>query len=80
MSMNCWCINLSYGEERNILYIPRVAAGWRLSAGGMGECPDRKLTAFGPDTHLSCLNLTSNQQQLENQTAYVVTNAIVLSS
>ena len=28
----------------------------------------------------NCLHLTSNQQQLENQTAYVVTNAIVVSS
>jgi len=37
-------------------------------------------TAFGPDTRPSCLYLTSNQQQLENQTAYVVTNAIVMSS
>jgi len=34
----------------------------------------------GPDTHPSCLHFTSNQQQLENQTAYVVTNAIVVSS
>jgi len=45
--------------------------------------PDRRLqrvAAFGPDTHPSCLHLTSNQQQPENQTAYVVTNAIVLSS
>jgi len=33
-----------------------------------------------PDTHPSCLHLTSNQQQLQNQTAYVVTNAIVVSS
>jgi len=33
----------------------------------------------GPDTHPSCLHLTSNQQQLENQTTYVVTNAIVVS-
>jgi len=31
-------------------------------------------------THPSCLHLTSNQQQHENQTAYVVTNAIVVSS
>jgi len=38
------------------------------------------VTAFGPDTHPSCLHLTSNQQQFENQTAYVVTNAIVVSS
>jgi len=37
-------------------------------------------TSFGPDTHPSCVHLTSNQQQLENQTAYVVTNAIVVSS
>jgi len=29
--------------------------------------------AFGQDTHPSCLHLTSNQQQLENQTAYAVT-------
>jgi len=40
----------------------------------------KAVTAFGPDTHPSCLHLTSNQQQLENQTAYVVTNAIVVSS
>ena len=38
------------------------------------------VTAFGPDTHPSCLNLTPNQQQLQNQTTYVVTNAIVVSS
>ena len=39
-----------------------------------------RVTAFGPDTHPSCLHLTSIQQQIENQTAYVVTNAIVVSS
>jgi len=39
-----------------------------------------RVTAFGPDTHPSCLHITSNQQQLENQTAYVVANAIVVSS
>ena len=33
----------------------------------MDECTDRRL---GPDTHPSCLHLTCNQQQLENQTAY----------
>ena len=44
---------------------------WRLSAGRMDECSDRRLYS---------LHLTSNQQQLENQTAYVVTNAIVVSS
>jgi len=43
-------------------------------------CLCQAVTAFGPDTHPSCLHLTSNQQQLENQTAYVVTNAIVVSS
>jgi len=32
-----------------------------------------RVTAFGPDTHPSCLHLTPNQQQLENQTACVVT-------
>ena len=32
-----------------------------------------RVTAFGLDTHPSCLHLTSNQQQLENQKAYVVT-------
>ena len=31
-------------------------------------------------THPSCLTLTPNQQQLENQTAYAVTNVIVVSS
>jgi len=39
-----------------------------------------RVTAFGPDTYPFCLHLTSNQRQLENQTAYVVTNAIVVSS
>ena len=33
-----------------------------------------------PDTHPSCLHLTSNQQQHENQTAYVVTKVIVVNS
>ena len=37
-------------------------------------------TAFGPETDPSYLHLTPNQQQLENQTVYVVTNAIVVSS
>ena len=37
-------------------------------------------TAFGPDTRPSCLHFTSNQQELVNQTAYVLTNAIVVSS
>ena len=41
---------------------------------------ERYVIAFGPDTQPSCLHLTSNQQQLEKQTAYVVTNAIVMSS
>jgi len=50
----------------------RIAAGWKLSAGRMDECPDRRLAGFRPDTHPSCLRLTSNQQQLENQTACVV--------
>jgi len=40
----------------------------------------KAVTAFGPDTHPFCLHLTPNQQQLEKQTAYVVTNAIVVSS
>ena len=39
-----------------------------------------RVTAFSPDTHPSYLHLTSNQEQLENQTIYVVTNAIVVSS
>jgi len=39
-----------------------------------------RVTAFGPDTHPSYLHLTSNQQQLENQTTYVVTKAIVVIS
>jgi hypothetical protein len=34
----------------------------------------------GPDTHPTCLHLTSNQQQLDNNTAYLMTNAIVVSS
>jgi len=36
--------------------------------------------SFRPDTRPSCLHLTSYQQQHENQTAYVVTKAIVVSS
>ena len=43
-------------------------------------CFGHHYTAFGPDTHPSCLHLTSNQQQLESQAAYVVTNAIVVGS
>jgi len=39
----------------------------------------KAVTALGPDTHPSCLHLNPNQQQLENQTAYVVTNTIVVS-
>jgi len=35
---------------------------------------------FVSDTHPSYLHLISNQQQLKNQTIYVVTNAIVVSS
>ena len=42
--------------------------------------PDGGTDAFVPETHPSYLHLTSIQQQLENQTAYVVTNAIVVSS
>ena len=39
-----------------------------------------RVTAFGPETHPSYLHLPSIQQQLENQTAYVVANAIVVRS
>ena len=54
--------------------VSRVAAGWRLSTGRIDECPDRRrVRAFCPDIHPSCLHLTSNQQQLQNQTPYVVT-------
>jgi len=42
--------------------------------------PIVSLTAFGPETNPSCLHLISIQQQLENQTTYVVPNAIVVSS
>jgi len=38
------------------------------------------VTAFGLDTHPSCLHLTSIQQQLENQATYVVTNTNIVSS
>ena len=33
----------------------------------------RHVTAVCPDTQPSCLHLTSNQQQLKNQTSYMVT-------
>jgi len=39
-----------------------------------------RVTALGPETHPSYLHLNANQQQLENQTVYVVSNAIVVSS
>jgi len=39
----------------------------------------QELTKF-PDTHTTRLHLISIQQQFENQTASVVTNAIVVSS
>jgi len=32
----------------------------------------KAVTAFDPDTHPTCLHVTPNQQQLENQTTYVV--------
>jgi len=70
----------SSGAHDDSVWLPHwpsgsgVAVGWKLSAGRMDECPDRsRVTAFGPDTHPSCLHLTSNLEQLENQTAYVVT-------
>jgi len=84
--------SVGYHVARLVLELLLVG---KLSAGRMDECPDRRLlnahhqelttialvtTAFGPDTHPSCLHITPNQQQLENQTAYVVTNAIVVSS
>ena len=65
--------SVGYHIGRQVL---EVAAGWKLSAGRMDECPDthpfclhltsyqQQLIAFGPDTHPSCLHLTSNQQQL----------------
>jgi len=52
-----------------------VQAGW-MSVG----CNTSRVTAFGPDTHPSCLHVTPNHQQLGNQTAYVVTNAIIVIS
>jgi len=60
-----------------LLDVSYVRAGW-MSVRTEG-CNSR-VTVFGPDTHPSCLHLTSNQQQHENQTAYVVTNTIVVSS
>jgi len=51
---------------------------WKLSAGRMDECPDQRLSVWAlihpAGTYLP------NQQQLENQTSYVVTDAIVVSS
>ena len=40
----------------------------------------KAVTAYGPDTHPSGLHINSKQQQLEKQTAYVVTKATVVSS
>ena len=55
-----------------------VQVGW-LSVRTEG-CNTTCVTALGPDTHPSYLHVTPNQQQLKNQTAYVVTSAIVVSS
>jgi len=60
----------SVGYHIGLLVLELLLVG-KLSAGRMDECPD---------THPSCLHLTPNQQQLDDQTAYVVTNAIVVSS
>jgi len=66
-------------RQRRVLYLKARGFGdaalWRW----VRIAPIR-VTAFGPDTHPSRLHLTSNQQQLKNQTAYVVTNAIIVSS
>ena len=52
-----------------------MQAGW-MSVWTEG-CNTARVTAY---THPSCLHVTPNQQQLRNQKAYVVTNAIVVSS
>jgi len=54
-----------------------MQAGWKnVRTEG---CNTSRVIAFGPDILPSCLHVTPNQQ-LENQTAYVITNAIVVSS
>ena len=55
----------------------QVQAGWMS---GLKAVTRLSCVTAGPDTHSSCLHLTPNQQQLENQMAYVVTNAIIVSS
>ena len=48
----------------------------QVQAGWMSFQTKGCVTAFGP----SCLHLTSIKQQLENQMAYMVSNAIIVSS
>jgi len=55
----------------------KVRCGWSWVVSGLSG--PKAVTAFGPDTHPSSLYLTPNQQQLENQTSYVITNAIIVS-
>jgi len=69
------CFRHHYAHNQELTTIALVQAGW-MSVRTEG-C---RVTAFGPDTQPPCLHLTPNQQKLENQTAYVVTNAIIVSS
>ena len=66
--------NLGYHIGRLVFEL--LLVGSKVQVGWMSV----RTEGFGPDTHPFCLHFTSNKQQLENQTAFVVTNAIVVSS
>ena len=68
-----------YFTQRGVIYFSFLAGTLQIVLEKWVSGP-KAVTAFGPDTHPSCLHLTSNQHQHENQTAYVVTNLIVVSS
>ena len=69
LGSTCFGHHYAHHQELTTIALVTTLAVWLSS-----------VTAFGPDTHPSCLHLTSNQQQLENQMAHVVTNSIVVSS
>ena len=70
LSSTCFGHHYAHHEELTTIALVTTSATYHKSC----------FRAVGPENHPSCLHLTSIQQQLEKQTAYVVTNAIVVSS
>ena len=74
LGSTCFGHHYAHHQEFTTIALVTTYAVWFSSFQTQGY-----LTAFGPETHTSCLHLTPNQHQLEKQKAYVVTNAIVVS-